>query len=965
MDSITLDSSDSKLDAEFDRSLADMKPYVLKLPHKTERQRCALWIKKLCEPVAPGPTARKNRNMYAELLLHMLKRGVLEGPFNHRPDPGPLKTLPSYMSIYFDDVPKSTVPKSKVTEQNQRVPDWVAGELDDTLASSLLSRVEDPGSLSTSRHHPHRYSSLRKSPQHSTGVESMLRDRGAHRREENGADSRASRTLYSSRTKPSFSLSSDESEEETRRPRSKSPLAPVRTSPIKPRTTMTRSSTSTGYGSSSLRGHEDSTLGRLQEKELEMRTKLLQSRFHEEMLVLQQKHDGAVQKILDRKNEEMEDVKQHYRGKQQELEEQVKKLEKKCQSLVKESQVIRENRDRQIAELKKMTEQTTASTQNEYEKRLHDMVADFEQEKFDMQKQHTKNIQELLDDTNNRLQKMEQEYQAQTASTGSVVKELEARVAQLTKDVESSVAERNRLSTEKLQLEHRCSEISGDLADWQAKFDALERNSERLKEDHEQELRTLRNKSEASVEYLRQENSLAAARAQDQIGDLEAHVSQLKQSLQESEHERQRQIRELEAVHQQDKMHKENLHEKKVRALHSELEQEKADALKKIRKLEEAIKDKDEQIQKMAEIQKFQTQQADLALEDFKRQVEKNSNQVYADMKSQMEKVEADLERSKILREKQQREFQRQLEEERQRNEHKMLELKVLLEQEKQQMLRTHQNEKDVLQHEHEKALESLEDRLRANMGEVSRQAEERKDRDLKTISEMEQQTRELREEVIQANALRKQQLVELGLLREEEKQKATRELEATVNKFKSELEQQKLQLQREHATEMEQSLEKTNSRLKQIEREYTQRLTKQSETISELQDTIQQIREDSGRQLTDADRRLQDSQTRQGEEVQTLKRQHSAALRGLQQDVDTHKGHARSLEKRLQQQEIDQQEKLTHLQQQYEDRMRGLMPASLRQELEDTIASLKAQVNSLQQRASILQEELDAKSRY
>lgn len=27
----------------------------------------------------------------------MLRRGVLEGPFTHRPEPGILKTLPSYM----------------------------------------------------------------------------------------------------------------------------------------------------------------------------------------------------------------------------------------------------------------------------------------------------------------------------------------------------------------------------------------------------------------------------------------------------------------------------------------------------------------------------------------------------------------------------------------------------------------------------------------------------------------------------------------------------------------------------------------------------------------------------------------------------------------------------------------------------------------------------------------------------
>lgn len=64
-----------------------------------ERQRCALWIRKLCEPSGTGAglLGRKNRNLYAKLLLHMLRRGVLEGPFTHRPESGTLKTLPSYM----------------------------------------------------------------------------------------------------------------------------------------------------------------------------------------------------------------------------------------------------------------------------------------------------------------------------------------------------------------------------------------------------------------------------------------------------------------------------------------------------------------------------------------------------------------------------------------------------------------------------------------------------------------------------------------------------------------------------------------------------------------------------------------------------------------------------------------------------------------------------------------------------
>lgn len=49
---------------------------------------------------------RKNRNLYAQLLLHMVKRGLVEEPFTRRPEAGPLQALPSYMvcptiSIHF------------------------------------------------------------------------------------------------------------------------------------------------------------------------------------------------------------------------------------------------------------------------------------------------------------------------------------------------------------------------------------------------------------------------------------------------------------------------------------------------------------------------------------------------------------------------------------------------------------------------------------------------------------------------------------------------------------------------------------------------------------------------------------------------------------------------------------------------------------------------------------------------
>lgn len=51
---------------------------------------------------------------------------------------------------------------------------------------------------------------------------------------------------------------------------------------------------------------------------------------------------------------------------------------------------------------------------------LHAAVTEIEQEKFQLQKKHTENIQELLEDTNARLAKMEAEYNARSQATVSI-----------------------------------------------------------------------------------------------------------------------------------------------------------------------------------------------------------------------------------------------------------------------------------------------------------------------------------------------------------------------------------------------------------------------------------------------------------------------------------------------------------------------------------------------------------------
>nr|XP_055243016.1 centrosomal protein of 112 kDa isoform X14 [Gorilla gorilla gorilla] len=890
-----------KLDAEFDHFVVDMKPFVLKLPHRTERQRCALWIRKLCEPSGTGAgiMGRKNRNLYAKLLLHMLKRGALEGPFTHRPEPGTLKILPSYMSIYFDE-PNSARAKGSSPEG---LPAWVLGELE-----TSEHKLNESWKLSSGEDN-----TLVQSPtdvysrEHYTGKLQVRSHSLSPTHREDGQNITPKICEVYSKKSP---VSLDDSDIEARlnswnlgieNPRY------LRQKPIPVSLQMTPKFSL--RKSSSF--HDDHFLSRIREKELDMKTKMMEAKFHEEKLKLQQKHDADVQKILERKNNEIEELKTLYRSKQHETEETIRKLEKKVQTLIRDCQVIRETKEDQIAELKKICEQSTESLNNDWEKKNH------------------------------------------------MIKELEARVQQLTGEAENSNLQRQKLIQEKAELE-RCYQITcSELQEVKARRNTLHKEKDHLVNDYEQNMKLLQTKYDADINLLKQEHALSASKASSMIEELEQNVCQLKQQLQESELQRKQQLTDQENKFQMEKSHLKHTYEKKAHDLQSELDRGKEDTQKKIHKLEEALKEKEEQLTRVTEVQRLQAQQADAALEEFKRQVELNSEKVYAEMKEQMEKVEADLTRSKSLREKQSKEFLWQLEDIRQRYEQQIVELKLEHEQEKTHLLQQHNAEKDSLVRDHEREIENLEKQLRAANMEHENQIQEFKKRDAQVIADMEAQVHKLREELINVNSQRKQQLVELGLLREEEKQRATREHEIVVNKLKAESEKMKIELKKTHAAETEMTLEKANSKLKQIEKEYTQKLAKSSQIIAELQTTISSLKEENSQQQLAAERRLQDVRQKFEDEKKQLISDNDQAIKVLQDELENRSNQVRCAEKKLQHKELESQEQITYIRQEYETKLKGLMPASLRQELEDTISSLKSQVNFLQKRASILQEEL------
>uniref|UniRef100_A0A7N6AN79 DUF4485 domain-containing protein n=1 Tax=Anabas testudineus TaxID=64144 RepID=A0A7N6AN79_ANATE len=604
-----------RLDIEFDHFLLDMKPYVLKHPDKTERQRCAMWIKKLCDPAACGSgwTGRKNRNIYARLLLHMLKKGVLELPFTSKPEPGSLKTLPAYMSIYFDEPLSGRF----VEHKNADLPDWVTGELGGHPDNSLtIGLLKDRTSTQIAAHH------------------------------------RGGKTFF-------FCLLFQIENPRYLRER------PIPLSPVS-----------------------------CQEDPLwfiEMKIKVLEAKHQEEKLKMQQRHDADVEKILDRKNSEIEEMKSTYRAKQKESEEMIRKLEKKVQSVVRESQVICESKEKQIAELKKMLDQSTDSLKNEWEKKLHAAVTEMEQEKFELQKKHTENIQELLEDTNVRLAKMEAEYNGRSKETENMVHELELRVKHLSVEVEKGNTLRQKVTQEKAQLEIQIVSISSELQEANRRNMILQKEKEQQTERYEKTVQQLQAKHETDMSHLHQEHGLSAAKASEVIEELEKAITQLKQQLQDSELRRHQQLR----VCKMCMCIGACMHNSSIQKLH----------------------------------------------------------------------------RTRLQQQ--------------------------------------HSTEKDSLVQEHQREVSSLERQARAALQQHQKHTQEWRKRDAQMISDLEAQLLSLREELQGAHTKHKQQLAEMALLREEEKQRWSLDKDTALERLRSNMEKIRSDLERSHQQEKDSAQEK------------------------------------------------------------------------------------------------------------------------------------------------------------
>jgi len=458
-------------------------------------------------------------------------------------------------------------------------------------------------------------------------------------------------------------------------------------------------------------------------QQLEFHIKKLESKFQEEKLDAQHQHNLEIQKLMDRKNQELESLKKDQRTKSKENESHISSLERKLSQMAKQLSAVQADCDRRINELTNETSHVLEMNQKDSDKKFKDLFYAHEKEKSDLQKQHTNALQLLVEETNGRLRNVESEYNEQQAITDRVVRELESRTQLLKSEMEKNLRLIEGLQADKTGLEQRNDTLEKEINEVKKKCQA---SLAKAKESHSQEVEGLRKRMEA-------ENEKRAEREAQERAEAEKGRTQLE---------------------------------------------------KKNQRLVGLVREREQSIEELKESIRKQDVQTEDALNEIKRQVEENSKKIYAEMNEAMGKCEQELARSKQARDRQAKESQRQMDKVRGQHEREVHRLRQeFAEAERALKAELDEEKKSLMRQNCEQITELKEKHLESNF-----KYQAKIETLSSTICQQEQKIGELQRQVTDANALRKTQIIELGILREDEKVKLIREKDVELQALKKEM---------------------------------------------------------------------------------------------------------------------------------------------------------------------------------
>jgi len=347
---------------------------------------------------------------------------------------------------------------------------------------------------------------------------------------------------------------------------------------------------------------------------------------------------------------------------------------------------------------------------------------------------------------------------------------------------------------------------------------------------------------------------------------------------------------------------------------------------------------------------------AEKSLQDFKKEMQSNTDKVYKEVQEQVALLEKDLEHAADQRDKQETEYRILLNEEKFKCEEQIADLQVSHEKEKERLLARYHEDLEHVEKENMREKKSLEELRQKELNEVDKKSKQRIASELEVTHGLQGKVESLSVELAEVKSAHKKAVNEGTASREREKKHHIKVIEAMESTHRADIDQ----LKAKQSQDMGKIVEKTSIKLKTIELEYSEKFLQNSEALSKVQASSEAGQTELKRQQTLHEKSLkkvqQEFEVAKADEV---KRQRGI-VKALEQEVDTQRGVIRHLEKKVKMSDLEAQEKIARTKLACEERLKGVVPNTIREELEETIAALKAQSTILEQKAHVLQSELN-----
>ncbi|CAF0849754.1 unnamed protein product [Rotaria sordida] len=639
-------------------------------------------------------------------------------------------------------------------------------------------------------------------------------------------------------------------------------------------------------------------------------------RLREHRLIWQKEYDATVQRLNETKNNEFEALKNRYETKLHTLEDGNKQLEIILEKLNEENQRLKFEIEHQKQQTK--TEQITIQEhlkeiQNEMERKVQEIKNFYENEKQDIKRQHSRTYQDLLDETNQRLKKMENDYKSQQSTHDSTINEMERRMVDLRSNLDRLQQMKLKLDEDKISLVKNNEQLQLQIQELTNKLRHADRDHADQIQRYENELKSLRLRNESGVDLLRKENDLTKNKATKTIDELEKQLSTITEKFYDMQKLFEQKLNEQQTSYQNNIHQCENDYEKKIQLLKQEMKQLNDKfhlAIQQNEQLQNELKQKHQEFKQLNETC---LQQKDL--------IEK-SEKAFAQIKIDLEKKFHD----KI----------QEINDKARQNELQLIE----------NLNRDHVKVCEKLKLEYEQIKEQNEEKIRTNFN-----------KDIEEIKHKYDQATEKQEQKMKYDLQQIDKLsVDKKLVHENEKQKLINEYEQFIRK----IEKQHNQKTDEYEKRIEILISKTHEQLKSIEDEFSERNSKQQSIINDQQKMIQVLKDEQNKTKASYEKQSLALNEQCLREKNEIKAQFDLCMKNLEKNFNTLTLKKEQLERKLSYLNEQHKHELLECRLAYENNLKGLLSNDVRIDLENTIHSLKQQVVYLQQRIAFLQQELE-----